>query len=107
MARGRCIGAVAGAVLLFGAALVAQFGGGQLPRGFFGFEREPRVSNPTYDGRFTFARLKYASGPGGYYYCGLPAWAHGYASCRGGARAEESLMQIMTEISYLNPRVEE
>jgi hypothetical protein len=72
-----------------------------------GYQREPTVENPPYDGRFMFARLKYTSGPGGYYYCGLPAWAHGYASCRGGNRAERSLMQIMTEISYLNPRIEE
>ena len=41
---------------------------------------EPAVRNIPYDGRFTFARLKYTTGPGGYYYCGLPAWAHGYVS---------------------------
>jgi hypothetical protein len=75
--------------------------------GFGGVEREPTVINPKYDGRFTFARLKYTPGPGGYYYCGLPAWAHGYLSCRGGSRAEESLMKIMTELSTLNPRIEE
>jgi hypothetical protein len=74
---------------------------------FGGYQREPTVANPVYNGRFTFARLKYTSGPGGYYYCGVPAWAHGYVSCRGGERAENNLMKIMTEISYLNPRVEE
>ena len=38
-----------------------------------------RRKTPSYDGRFTFARLKYATdSPRGYYYCGLPAWAHGY-----------------------------
>jgi hypothetical protein len=68
---------------------------------------EPGIRNVRYDGRFAFARVKYTTGPGGYYYCGLPAWAHGYASCRGGNRAERSLMQIMTEISYLHPHVEE
>ena len=98
--------AAAVGVVLLGGVLSGQLGG-QFPRGFPGYQREPTLSNPRYDGRFTFARLKYVSGPGGYYYCGLPAWAHGYASCRGGARAEESLMKIMTEISYLNPRIEE
>ena len=68
---------------------------------------EPVTHNIPYDGRFTFARLKYTTGPGGYYYCGLPAWAHGYLSCRGGSRAEESLMKIMNELSYLNPHIED
>jgi hypothetical protein len=75
-------------------------------RDFF-FERDPPVKNAPYDGRFTFARLKYTTGPGGYYYCGLPAWAHGYLSCRGGTRAEQSLMRILNEISYLNPHIED
>ncbi len=66
---------------------------------------EPRVTNAVYDGRFTFARLRYTTGPGGYYYGGLPAWAHGYWSLRGGDRAEDSLMKILKEISYLNPHV--
>jgi uncharacterized protein DUF4159 len=93
--------AAAAAVLAGAATLLAQ-------RQFFGsYERRPTISNPVYDGRFTFARLKYTSGPGGNYYCGLPAWAHGYLSCRGGERAEQSLMKIMTQVSYLNPRVEE
>jgi hypothetical protein len=95
---------VAGAVLLTATVVVvAQRGFRSVP----GPEPDPGIRTPRYDGRFTFARLKYTTGPGGYYYCGLPAWAHGYASCRGGNRAERSLMQIMTEISYLNPRVEE
>src|SRR3954465_15067366 len=71
------------------------------------FETEPPVSNAKYDGRFTFARLRYTSGSGGYYYGGIPAWAHGYWSMRGGSRAEESLMRILKEISLLNPHVEE
>ena len=93
---------VAGAVLLgVTVAVGAQ-------RGFWpGPGPEPGSRNVRYDGRFTFARVKYTTGPGGYYYCGLPAWAHGYASCRGGNRAERSLMQIMTEISYLHPHIEE
>jgi hypothetical protein len=68
---------------------------------------EVPIQNAQYDGRFTFARLKYVTAPGGYGYCGLPAWAHGYLSCRGGRRAETSLMKILKEISYLNPHVED
>ena len=72
---------------------------------------EPRFKNPEYNGQFTFARIKYTTGVGGfygngYYYLGLPAWAHGYIS-RGGNRAETSLMRIMDEISFLGPRVED
>ena len=44
-------------------------------RYFQGFGYEPTVHNVPYDGRFTFARLKFTSGPGGYYYRGMPAWA--------------------------------
>jgi hypothetical protein len=62
---------------------------------------EPSVHHIPYDGRFTFARLRYTSGPGGYYYRGLPAWAHGYPS------AEWNLMSILNEISALAPHVAE
>jgi hypothetical protein len=72
-----------------------------------GLRREPRVTNASYDGRFAFARLRYTTGPGGYYYGGLPAWAHGFWSLRGGARAESSLVKILKEISYLNPHLED
>ena len=99
-------GLVLATVLLVGgvAAVSAQrpFGGG------FGFRTsEPRVRNPEYDGRFTFARIRYMPGPNGYYYYGLPAWAHGYLSPGGGDRAEHTLMQIMSEVSYLSPRVDD
>ncbi len=57
--------------------------------------------NVKYDGRFAFARLRFTTGPGGYYYRGLPAWAHGYPN------AERNLMKIMNEVSYLAPHVEE
>jgi hypothetical protein len=98
----RLVALVAGAGLLgVAAAAVAQRVFLTAP------DPEPGIRNARYDGQFAFARLKYTTGPGGYYYCGLPAWAHGYAPCRGGTRAERSLMQIMKEISYLNPRVEE
>jgi hypothetical protein len=99
--RVRLVAGLVGAVAVLAGSAFAQR---QL---FGGYQREPVITNPPYDGRFTFARLKYMTGPGGYYYCGLPAWAHGYLSCRGGNQAERSLMQIMTEVSYLGPRVEE
>lgn len=62
---------------------------------------DPDVHNIRYDGRFTFARLRYTTGPGGYYYRGLPAWAHGYDL------AEVNLMKIMREVTALRPHVEE
>jgi Domain of unknown function (DUF4159) len=66
-------------------------------------------ANPAYDGRFTLARLKYESGPGGYYYYGLPAWAHGYGydpvPDRG--RSERNLMKILNEVSDLAPRIDD
>ncbi len=63
--------------------------------------REPETHNIPYDGRFTFARLRYTTGPGGYYYRGLPAWAHGYSE------AERNLMKIMRELSDLAPHIDE
>ncbi len=63
------------------------------------FSREPEIDNLPYDGRFTFARIKYETGPGGYYYMGLPAWAHGYP------RAENNLMKILDLMSYLHPHL--
>jgi hypothetical protein len=66
---------------------------------------EPPTTNVPYDGKFTFARIKFTtSGPGGYYYRQLPAWAHGYVPdpFRGGGRAELNLMKILDEVSYLN-----
>ena len=70
-------------------------------RFFEAYGRDPEIINVRYDGRFTFARLKYTTGPGGYYYRGLPAWAHGYTD------AERNLTKIPNEVSYLNPHIEE
>lgn len=63
--------------------------------------QDPDIQNIRYDGRFTFARLTYTSGPGGYYYRGLPAWAHGYNL------AEVNLMKIMREVTALRPHVDQ
>jgi hypothetical protein len=87
-------------MLGIGVTALAQRGGfrGRMP-----FDRTPFTegANPRYDGRFMFARLKYTVGPGGYYYRGLPAWAHGEPF------AEENLMKIMDSISLLAPHIEE
>ena len=82
------------AVITFAAAAAfAQFGP---PRG-----RMFLPKNIPYDGRFTFIRLNYTTAPGGYFYRGEPAWAHGYPL------AEQNLMSIMNEVSYLGPHVNE
>jgi hypothetical protein len=76
-----------------GAGMLAQRQGAIWLRGPRGPMRvEPNIP---YDGRFTFVRINYESAPGGYWYRGLPAWAHGYPI------AEQNLMRIMNEISYL------
>jgi hypothetical protein len=59
------------------------------------------LPNRAYDGRFTFVRVNYTTAPGGYWYRGLPAWAHGYPL------AERNLMKIMNEVSYLDAHDEE
>src|SRR5437763_287612 len=61
---------------------------------------------PSYDGRFVFARLKFTTGPGGYYFRGLPAWAHGYISTQDGRRAERNLSKILNSVTNMNPHVE-
>jgi hypothetical protein len=61
---------------------------------------EPNVKNAPYDGRFTFVRLKYTTAPGGYWYQGLPSWAHGYPL------SEDNLVKIMNEVSFLGGRVD-
>jgi len=65
------------------------FGGG------FGYWSEPVIHNIPYDGRFTFVRIKYTPGPGGYWPGRRPSWVHGFPI------AEENLMRIMNEISGL------
>ena len=98
------------ASLIAGVTAIVIVGGavGFAQRSFFGSEpREPVVGKPAYDGRFTFARLRYTSGPGGYYYRGIPAWAHGYIPGDDGDRAEVNLMKIMNEVSYLNPHIQD
>ena len=63
----------------------------------FGGPRGPfrQLPNARYDGRFTFVRITYETASGGYWYRGWPAWAHGYPL------AEQNLMKILNEVSYL------
>ena len=82
---------------LAAAAVAQDFGfGGFGPRGHFSV-----MPNVAYDGRFTFVRVNYQTAPGGYWYRGWPAWAHGYPL------AEQNLMRIMNEVTYLAPHQEE
>lgn len=81
-------------VLVAGATALAQRGG-------YRYSNFSEPANPRYDGRFMFNRLKYSVGPGGYYYRGLPAWAHGEPY------GEENLMKIMDAISVLRPHIDE
>jgi len=76
-------------------------------RGFgaFGGCIDPPIANIPYDGRFTFARLKYNGGPGNCYYRGEPSWAHGYGYTENGT-AESNLMKITAEISSLRPHLD-
>jgi hypothetical protein len=96
-------------IVLASAAIAMCLAGAVLAQGrlFDGMRFEPRVTKVTYDGRFVFARLRYTPKPDGWYYGGLPAWAHGYLSLKGGGRAEFGLVKILNEISYLNAHLDE
>jgi hypothetical protein len=85
----------AGLVLVAAAGALAQVRFGDFGR--VGGRRRPfqPPPNTAYDGRFTFVRVSYEVGPGGYWYRGEPSWAHGYPI------AERNLMRIMNEVSYL------
>jgi hypothetical protein len=71
---------------------------------------DPTQKNVPYDGKFAFARIKYTPccAGMGYYYRGLPAWAHGYVPDprRGSGQAEGNLMKIMDEVTYLHPHTD-
>jgi len=96
----RALAAVAIALVLAATALaqVRRFGdfgfGGQRYRNFKPYP------NVAYDGRFAFVRVIYECDASGYWYRGLPAWAHGYPV------AEQNLMKIMNEVSFLGAHEE-
>ncbi len=64
------------------------------------FRGEPRgrnfkpYPNAPYDGRFNFVRIVYECDASGYWWRGIPSWAHGYPT------AEQNLVKIMNEVSY-------
>jgi hypothetical protein len=89
------------AVVLALAAVAAALA--QREREFFGYGygRVPPIHNIPYDGQFTFVRIKYDTAPGGYWAGGRPSWVHGYPI------AEQNLMRIMTDMTYLGPHVDD
>ncbi len=90
----------AAAALLVLVAAVAP-GDQVMRRGFREeYAREPRLHNVPYDGRFTFARIKYQTAPGGFWYQGMPSWSHGYPI------SEDNLLRIMNEVTLLHPRTD-
>src|SRR4051794_32544745 len=91
-----------GLLLLTLAAILAATAAGLLAqrrRSFYGWD--PTVRNVPYDGQFTFVRIRYTSAPGGYWSGGRPSWVHGYPL------AEQNLMRIMNDISFLNAHVDD
>jgi len=74
---------------------------------YYGLNHVAEEQNVRYDGRFTFVRLKYSVAPGGFYYRGVPAWAHGFANTESGVSAEHQLMKIVDAISAMHPRVDD
>ena len=95
-----CLAAAACALLVTGADAQRRRGGFNQ---YFGsseeFYQPPAYhGNPLYDGRFTFARIKYRGfdhfGPEG------PGWSHDYPD------AEENFTKILRDISAVNPFVE-
>src|SRR5580765_5765157 len=93
----RAVVVVAAVVALSGIVYAQRggrlFGGGR----FVPFQIPP---NQQYDGRFAFVRVKYETAPGGYWWRGQPSWAHGYPT------AEQNLMKIMNELSFINAHEE-
>ena len=91
----RRVGIAVALLLCAAVAGLAQVRLGDFGR-FGGRRREFHTQpNVPYDGRFTFVRVSYETAPGGYWWRGQPSWSHGYPI------AEQNLMKIMNEVSYL------
>jgi hypothetical protein len=84
---------VIGVLIVLSASLVAQ------RRFFYGWDET--VQNIPYDGRFTFARIRYTPTRGGNWAGGQPSWVHGYPL------AEQNLLRIMKELSLLDAHVDD
>jgi hypothetical protein len=91
--------AAAAALSLGAAATYAQFGGNNQFRGGGRYGGYPIKPNAPYDGKFTFVRLRYGP-PTGYASQAIP-WSHDYPT------GEQHFMQILNEVSYLAPHIEE
>ena len=92
----------AGTAAVAALAVLSSAAGVAAQRGFFrSRQRNPTIHNVPYNGQFTFVRVNYTHWDGGDWYQGLPAWSHGYPL------AEQNLMRIMNEVSYLGARSEE
>ncbi len=91
--------ACACAAALVSSAIVGAQGRGR--GGFGGFRGggAPIAPNTSYDGRFTFVRLRY--GPPVNYASQRIPWTHDYPE------GEHNLMKIMNEVSYLAPHTAE
>jgi hypothetical protein len=87
------------AIAAFAAGMLSLAASAAAQRYFYGWDET--VRNIPYDGRFTFARIRYAPAPGGYWAGGMPSWVHGYPL------AEQNLLRIMKEISLLDLHVDD
>lgn len=101
--RCHAVGGLATAIVL-GLGTIAHAQRGRGFGGYFGCADPPNQNIP-YDGRFTFARLKYNGGPGTCYYRGEPSWAHGFGYTDHGT-AESNLLKIGADISVFRPHLD-
>jgi hypothetical protein len=90
-ARRATVAVTAIAVLLAGVAAIAQSFGGYRQR------YTPIEPNASYDGKFTFVRLRYGP-PVRFAALEIP-WSHDYPL------GEQHFMRIMNDITYLNPHL--
>jgi Domain of unknown function (DUF4159) len=88
------------AVALALAAALSAMVAAQRARFWDQYAVEPRLHNVPYDGRFTFARIKYTTAPGGFWYQGMPSWSHGYPVSEG------NLLRILNEVTLLRGRTD-
>jgi hypothetical protein len=88
------------AIALALAAALSTIAAAQRARFWDEYAVEPRLHNVPYDGRFTFARIKYTTAPGGYWYQGMPSWSHGYPVSEG------NLLRILNEVTLLRGRTD-
>jgi len=89
------------AATLLALAIVLGLAGAAAAQRRFFYGWDESVRNVPYDGRFTFARVRYNPAPGGNWAGGRPSWVHGYPL------AEENLMRIMKDLTFLDSHVDD